>query len=52
MEEGAFRADTKISVRKKENEKTGDKIELKNINSFKYISDAIEYEIDSQIEAP
>ena len=51
MEEGAFRADTNISVRKKENEKLGTKIELKNINSFKYISDAIEYEIARQIES-
>ena len=50
MEEGAFRADTNISVRKKDNEKLGTKIELKNINSFKYISDAIEYEIERQIE--
>ena len=51
MEEGAFRADTNISVRKKDSEKLGTKIELKNINSFKYISDAIEYEIDRQINA-
>ena len=51
MEEGAFRADTNISVRKKETEQLGTKIELKNINSFKYISDAIEYEIERQIEA-
>jgi aspartyl-tRNA(Asn)/glutamyl-tRNA(Gln) amidotransferase subunit B len=51
MEEGAFRADTNISVRKKNFEILGTKIELKNINSFKYISDAIEYEIDRQINA-
>ena len=50
MEEGAFRADTNISVRKKEGEtKLGTKCELKNINSFKFISDAIEYEIERQI---
>lgn len=49
MEEGAFRADTNISVRKKNSEKLGTKCELKNINSFKFISDAIEYEIDRQI---
>lgn len=49
MEEGAFRADTNISVRKKNSETLGTKIELKNINSFKYISDAIEYEIERQI---
>jgi len=50
MEEGAFRADTNISVRKKGNQKLGTKVELKNINSFKFIGDAIEYEIERQIE--
>lgn len=49
MEEGAFRADTNISVRKKGSHKLGTKCELKNINSFKFISDAIDYEIDRQI---
>lgn len=50
MEEGAFRADTNISVRKKDQEKLGTRCELKNINSFKFISDAIEHEIERQIE--
>ncbi len=50
MEDGAFRADTNISVRKKGDPKLGTKCELKNINSFKFISDAIEYEIERQIE--
>lgn len=50
MEEGAFRADTNISIRKKGDQKLGTKCELKNINSFKFISDAVEYEIDRQIE--
>lgn len=49
MEEGAFRGDTNISVRKKGAAKLGTKCELKNINSFKFISDAIEYEIERQI---
>lgn len=49
MEDGAFRADTNISIRKKGDEKLGTKCELKNINSFKFIGDAIEYEIDRQI---
>ncbi len=49
MEEGAFRADTNISVRKKGAANYGTKCELKNINSFKFISDAIEYEIERQI---
>lgn len=50
MEEGAFRADTNISVRKKGTTKLGTRCELKNINSFKFISDAIEYEAARQIE--
>ncbi|MCA9770183.1 Asp-tRNA(Asn)/Glu-tRNA(Gln) amidotransferase subunit GatB [Candidatus Dependentiae bacterium] len=50
MEEGAFRADTNISVRKKGQEKLGTRCELKNINSFKFIGDAIEYEIERQID--
>lgn len=49
MEDGAFRADTNISVRKKGAQKLGTRCELKNINSFKFISDAIEYEIERQI---
>lgn len=50
MEDGAFRADTNISVRKKGQKELGTKCELKNINSFKFISDAIEYEIERQIK--
>ncbi len=49
MEEGAFRADTNISVRKKGAKEMGTRCELKNINSFKFIADAIEYEIERQI---
>lgn len=50
MEEGAFRADTNISVRKKNDTQLGTRCELKNINSFKFIGDAIEYEIERQID--
>lgn len=50
MEEGAFRADTNLSVRKKGDPKLGTRCELKNINSFKFIADAIEYETERQIE--
>ncbi len=50
MEEGSFRADTNISVRKKSSNILGTRCELKNINSFKFIGDAIEYEIQRQIE--
>lgn len=50
MEEGAFRADTNISVKKRTDKKLGTRCELKNINSFKFIGDAVEYEIQRQIE--
>jgi len=50
MEEGAFRADTNISVRKKGDPKLGTRCELKNINSFKFIGDAIKYEVKRQID--
>ena len=50
MEEGSFRADTNISVRKKDAKELGTRCELKNINSFKFIGDAIEYEAERQIE--
>ncbi len=50
MEEGVFRADTNISVRKKDATQLGIRCELKNINSFKFIADAIEYEIQRHIE--
>jgi aspartyl-tRNA(Asn)/glutamyl-tRNA(Gln) amidotransferase subunit B len=50
MEDGAFRADTNISVRKKTSTEMGTRCELKNINSFKFIGDAVEYEIERQIK--
>ena len=50
MDEGSFRADTNISVRKKGQKALGTKCELKNINSFKFISDATEHELERQIE--
>ena len=49
MEEGSFRADTNISVRKKGSKELGTRCELKNINSFKFISDAVNYEVERQI---
>jgi aspartyl-tRNA(Asn)/glutamyl-tRNA(Gln) amidotransferase subunit B len=51
MEEGSFRADTNLSVRKKDAQELGTRCELKNINSFKFIGDAIEYEAERQILA-
>jgi len=50
MEKGAFRADSNISVRKKGETGFNTKCELKNINSFKFIGDALEYEIERQIK--
>lgn len=50
MEEGSFRADTNVSVRKKGASELGTRCELKNINSYKFISDAVEYEVERQIE--
>lgn len=49
MEEGSFRGDVNISIRKKGDPKLGTKVELKNINSFKFISNAIDYEIERQV---
>ncbi|MBI2344825.1 Asp-tRNA(Asn)/Glu-tRNA(Gln) amidotransferase subunit GatB [Candidatus Dependentiae bacterium] len=51
MEEGSFRADTNLSVRLRTNQTLGTRCELKNINSFKFISDAIEYEAERHIQA-
>ena len=49
MEEGSFRADVNISVKKRDSEKLGTRVEMKNINSFKFIGQAIEYEIERHI---
>src|SRR5579859_1755876 len=51
MEEGSLRCDANVSVRPRSQEKFGTKTEIKNVNSFRFIRDAIEYEIDRQIEA-
>jgi aspartyl-tRNA(Asn)/glutamyl-tRNA(Gln) amidotransferase subunit B len=51
MEKGSFRGDVNISVKKKTDLNLGTKVELKNINSFKFITQAIEYEIERQINA-
>jgi aspartyl-tRNA(Asn)/glutamyl-tRNA(Gln) amidotransferase subunit B len=51
MEEGSLRCDANVSVRPRGQKKFGTKAEIKNVNSFRFIRDAIEYEIDRQIEA-
>ena len=49
MEEGSLRCDANVSVRKHGVEKYGTKVELKNLNSFRFLQKALEYEIDRQI---
>ena len=50
MQEGSLRADINISVRKKGAKEFGPKVEMKNMNSFKFIVEAIKYESNRQIE--
>jgi len=50
MQEGSFRCDANVSVRPKGQDELGTRTELKNLNSFKYIEQAINYEIERQIE--
>ena len=50
MEEGSLRCDANVSVRLKGVPKFGTKAEVKNVNSFRYIRAALEYEIERQIE--
>jgi aspartyl-tRNA(Asn)/glutamyl-tRNA(Gln) amidotransferase subunit B len=48
MEEGSFRCEPNLSLRPTGEKEFGTKVELKNINSFKYVKDAMEYEIKRQ----
>ncbi len=50
MQEGSFRCDVNVSVRHKGSEKLGTRREIKNLNSFKFMQQAIEYETRWQIE--
>jgi aspartyl-tRNA(Asn)/glutamyl-tRNA(Gln) amidotransferase subunit B len=50
LEEGSLRCDCNVSVRKIGEKKLGTKVEIKNINSFRFIEKAIEYEIHRQID--
>jgi aspartyl-tRNA(Asn)/glutamyl-tRNA(Gln) amidotransferase subunit B len=50
MEEGSLRCDANISVRPRGQRAFGTKTEIKNVNSFRFIRDALEYEIRRQIE--
>ncbi len=50
MQEGSFRCDANVSVRKKGSERLGTRREIKNLNSFRFLQQAIEYEAAWQIE--
>src|SRR5579864_4951188 len=50
MEEGSLRCDANVSVRLRGEKKFGTKTEVKNVNSFRFIREALEYEIDRQID--
>jgi len=50
MQEGSFRCDANVSVRRRGAEKLGTRAEIKNINSFRYVEKAINYEITRQID--
>jgi aspartyl-tRNA(Asn)/glutamyl-tRNA(Gln) amidotransferase subunit B len=50
MEEGSLRCDANVSVRPRGQEKFGTKAEVKNVNSFRFIRAALDYEIERQIE--
>jgi aspartyl-tRNA(Asn)/glutamyl-tRNA(Gln) amidotransferase subunit B len=51
MQEGSFRCDANVSVRPLGQTKLGTRTEIKNVNSFRFVEKAIEYEIERQIRA-
>ncbi|MBQ2430426.1 MAG: Asp-tRNA(Asn)/Glu-tRNA(Gln) amidotransferase subunit GatB [Campylobacter sp.] len=51
MQEGSFRCDVNVSIRPKGDNKLYTRVEIKNLNSFKFIQKAIEYEVNRQISA-
>jgi aspartyl-tRNA(Asn)/glutamyl-tRNA(Gln) amidotransferase subunit B len=50
MQQGSFRCDANVSVRKMDDTRLGTRTELKNLNSFRFVERAIEYEIERQID--
>jgi len=50
MEQGSFRCEPNVSIRPQGQTKLGTKVELKNINSFRYAKDALDYEVSRQAE--
>lgn len=51
MNEGSFRVDVNLSVRKQDNSELGTRTEMKNLNSFAFIQKAIEYEFKRQVDS-
>ena len=52
LQEGNFRCDANVSIRPKGQEKFGTRTETKNVNSFRFVEKAIEYEIDFKYSSP
>jgi aspartyl-tRNA(Asn)/glutamyl-tRNA(Gln) amidotransferase subunit B len=50
MQEGSFRCDANVSVRRAGSEKFGTRVEIKNLNSFRFLQQAIDFEVRRQIE--
>jgi aspartyl-tRNA(Asn)/glutamyl-tRNA(Gln) amidotransferase subunit B len=50
MQEGSFRCDANVSVRPKGSDKFGTRAEIKNLNSFRFVEKAINYEVGRQID--
>ena len=50
MQEGSFRCDANVSIRPEGETRLGTRAEIKNINSFRFVEQAINYEISRQIE--
>ncbi len=50
MQEGSFRCDANVSVRRRGQEALGTRAEIKNINSFRFVEKAIDYEVERQID--
>ena len=50
MQEGSFRCDANVSVRREGDAKLGTRCEIKNLNSFRFMQQAIEFEVRRQVE--
>ena len=50
MQEGSFRCDANVSIRKKGSDKFGTRTEVKNVNSFRFLERAIDFEVERQID--